>query len=411
MSDPQPYSPSYNFSSFQANSPTSPLPAPKVDNEYDNIASAILQLVNAIKDVRRSDGALKNGIVNYDSLALGLQLTFDPTNGDLVAAAVAGAEASAAAAAASETAAAGSAAASATSAAAAAASASSVNLSLFLTKAGNLAGIGSPDTALANISAMKIDGSNATYRLAKQTAGMGGVTDWNVVGDSGWYSAAGAANAPVYAGQIGWLVQVLAASTHYVTQIAYPYSAGTATSVIVPFRRHGYDTGGGIAWTAWESQATLPVGSTIMMTGSTVPPGFLAENGALVSRTTYPALWTWAQASGAIVSEATWAAGNNGAFSTGDLATTFRLPDSRGEFIRGWDNARGIDAGRFVGAWQGDLLKDHTHPYDGYDGGSLNAGGGIGGAHSDNTTGGVNGGLGGTETRPRNVAKQFCIKY
>jgi len=46
-----------------------------------------------MKDVRNSDGTLKNGIVNFNSLALGLQLTVDPTNGQLVAAAVATAQA------------------------------------------------------------------------------------------------------------------------------------------------------------------------------------------------------------------------------------------------------------------------------------------------------------------------------
>jgi hypothetical protein len=48
--------------------------------------------------MRRSDGALKNNIVTFEILQLGLQLTFDPTNGQLVAAAVLGAQASAAAA-------------------------------------------------------------------------------------------------------------------------------------------------------------------------------------------------------------------------------------------------------------------------------------------------------------------------
>lgn len=73
MSDPAPYEPSYSFSDYQSNAPSTPLPAPQVDNELLNIAMATDGLVDAVKDVRRSDGALKNGIVTYDSLSASLQ--------------------------------------------------------------------------------------------------------------------------------------------------------------------------------------------------------------------------------------------------------------------------------------------------------------------------------------------------
>jgi hypothetical protein len=33
----------------------------------------------------------------------------------------------------------------------------------------------------------------------------------------------------------------------------------------------------------------------------------------------------------------------------------------RGEFIRGFDDSRGIDTGRVLGAHQADAFKDHTH--------------------------------------------------
>lgn len=74
MSDPAPYEPSYSFSDYQSNAPSTPLPAPQVDNELLNIAVATDGLVDAVKDVRRSDGALKNGIVTYDSLSASLQM-------------------------------------------------------------------------------------------------------------------------------------------------------------------------------------------------------------------------------------------------------------------------------------------------------------------------------------------------
>ena len=53
-----------------------------------------------------------------------------------------------------------------------------------------------------------------------------------------------------------------------------------------------------------------------------------------------------------------------GSFSSGDLTTTFRLPDLRGEFLRFWDDGRGVDAGRTMGSWQ------KGSPIGGEDGGA-----------------------------------------
>ncbi|EGD0829498.1 TPA: phage tail protein, partial [Escherichia coli] len=36
------------------------------------------------------------------------------------------------------------------------------------------------------------------------------------------------------------------------------------------------------------------------------------------------------------------------------------LPDLRGEFIRGWDDGRGVDAGRIILAQQGDAIRNIT---------------------------------------------------
>jgi hypothetical protein len=68
MSDPARYIQSFNFSAFQAVNPATPLPAPQVDAQFQDIATSTGQLVDAVKDIRRSDGALKNGIVTTDSL-------------------------------------------------------------------------------------------------------------------------------------------------------------------------------------------------------------------------------------------------------------------------------------------------------------------------------------------------------
>lgn len=78
---------------------------------------------------------------------------------------------------------------------------------------------------------------------------------------------------------------------------------------------------------------------------NTCPTGYIKANGSLVNCTTYATLFS--------------AIGTT--FGVGDGSTTFTLPDLRGEFIRGWDDARGVDSGRGFGSWQVDMFKSHTH--------------------------------------------------
>lgn len=87
------------------------------------------------------------------------------------------------------------------------------------------------------------------------------------------------------------------------------------------------------------------VGKVVAFAKSSAPSGFLKCNGAAVSRTTYAALYA--------------AIGTT--FGSGDGSTTFNVPDLRGEFVRGWDDARGIDSGRTFGSWQDGQNVSHTH--------------------------------------------------
>jgi microcystin-dependent protein len=125
---------------------------------------------------------------------------------------------------------------------------------------------------------------------------------------------------------------------------------------------------------------------------NTAPTGWLKANGATISRTTYADLFA--------------AIGTT--FGAGDGSTTFRLPDMRGEFARGWDDGRGIDTGRAFGSAQADDLKSHTHTYSALPGANVNAyafgqGQQVGTRQTAAT--------GGTETRPRNIALLACIKF
>jgi microcystin-dependent protein len=87
-----------------------------------------------------------------------------------------------------------------------------------------------------------------------------------------------------------------------------------------------------------------------------------------------------------------------------------QLPDLRGEFIRGWDNGRGVDSGRTFGSFQTGAIGSHSHTYDRFqETGSGLRGGSSGTIYSN--VGSTTGATGEGETRPRNVALLPCIKY
>ncbi|WP_338500970.1 phage tail protein [Pseudomonas poae] len=145
-----------------------------------------------------------------------------------------------------------------------------------------------------------------------------------------------------------------------------------------------------------DPNTILPAGTSIMFAASTVPAGFLKENGAAVSRTVYAKLFS-------VIGTY---------YGAGDGSTTFNLPDSRSEFFVGSDEGRGIDPGRVVGSWKPSQNKAHTHSY--------------GAQHNTNyglsATGyaGVSPGgqvmyetasSGESEARPRSTARLICIKY
>lgn len=95
-----------------------------------------------------------------------------------------------------------------------------------------------------------------------------------------------------------------------------------------------------------------PAGEIFWHPGASAPAGALKLNGALLARSTYAALWAWVQANTTVVSEANWSASYWGRFSVGNGSTTFRLPDLRGEFLRGFDDGRGEDPSRLLGQFQ-----------------------------------------------------------
>jgi hypothetical protein len=69
MADPTRYERDYSFSGYQSTNPSKPLPGPSLDNELENIEASLNSTITGLMDIRRSDGALKNGIVTAASLS------------------------------------------------------------------------------------------------------------------------------------------------------------------------------------------------------------------------------------------------------------------------------------------------------------------------------------------------------
>lgn len=140
--------------------------------------------------------------------------------------------------------------------------------------------------------------------------------------------------------------------------------------------------------------AQFLIGQVVFMAGANAPSGFLKCNGQLVSRTTYASLF-------AVIGTT---------YGAGDGATTFNLPDLRGEFVRCFDDGKGTDAGRAFGSAQAGSVEAHTHYQRGNPAPAFAPGSTYTAADASNATNmGVTGSYGGTETRPRNIALLACI--
>ncbi|MCT7448337.1 phage tail protein [Escherichia coli] len=168
----------------------------------------------------------------------------------------------------------------------------------------------------------------------------------------------------------------------------------------------GKDVAGLLTYLGLGEGSALPVGAPVPWPSETPPTGWLKCNGAPFSAEEYPKLAKAYPAN--------------------------KLPDLRGEFIRGWDDGRGIDAGRVLLSIQTGMLKKHRHivvANDGYDtkdewelatifkktytqGRGLdatNTGGSLIPSPTLHSRGSI-GNTGGNETRPRNIAFNFIVR-
>lgn len=149
----------------------------------------------------------------------------------------------------------------------------------------------------------------------------------------------------------------------------------------------------------------IPVGFPLPWPQATPPGGWLKCNGATFDKVKYPKLAT--------------------AYPSGIL------PDLRGEFLRGWDDGRGVDSGRALLNQQSGMLEQHRHliiantnynDSEEWDIGVIvrsayTQGKGIDGGTPGSLipvptlhTKGRVGNTGGAETRPRNVAFNYIVR-
>ena len=186
-----------------------------------------------------------------------------------------------------------------------------------------------------------------------------------------------------------------------------PYFNGDDTAALTDLTSVGRDIIGKstiadiLTYLGLGEGSALPVGVPVPWPSATPPTGWLKCNGAAFSAEEYPEL--------------------------AKVYPTNKLPDLRGEFIRGWDDGRGVDAGRQLLSSQGDAIRNIEGFADGGIGMSFDA---IRGAFYDagtrsatmpnNTTAiGKTDDLGfdasrvvptANENRPRNIAFNYIVR-
>lgn len=120
-------------------------------------------------------------------------------------------------------------------------------------------------------------------------------------------------------------------------------------------------------WMTWQTfnqnganytgYASRSIGSLLLDTQPTPRAGYIKSGVQNLSRVTYAALRAWAIHHGLMVAPGMWAAGSV-QFADNADGTTFRIYDVRGEFLRAWDDGRGVDAGRTALSAQGDAIRN-----------------------------------------------------
>lgn len=223
----------------------------------------------------------------------------------------------------------------------------------------------------------------------------------NSLVESGWYYIGSAAtNKPVGA-TIGFLQVVRYTTEGYILQVFHSMADDRSWS------RRIQDGPVYQPWSEFARAADLLslndqlVGMVGTFAMNTAPTNWIKCNGAAISRSTYAKLFEKIGTT----------------FGVGNGTTTFNLPDLRAEFVRGWDDGRGVDPSRVFGSAQAESVNTAGYQLREASATWASAGNALGSsvAYFDNAnipSYGTNMTLfGGTETRPRNIALLYCIKF
>lgn len=180
----------------------------------------------------------------------------------------------------------------------------------------------------------------------------------------------------------------------------------------------------------------IPTGSTQFYAGDTAPSGWVEENGGTIGSASsgattranadtlalYTLLWDTYNNTTLVIQSSSGSPTTRGVSAAADFAANKRMPlfDVRGEFIRGWDNSRGIDSGRALGSNQaqaGGLSQVKSYatdggeppqtinvPQDGTESAKIVTGDAASGSDQDMTFKNA------VDLRPRNLARLAIIK-
>lgn len=132
-----------------------------------------------------------------------------------------------------------------------------------------------------------------------------------------------------------------------------PYFNGDDTAALTDLTQVGRDIIGKstiadiLTYLGLGEGSALPVGVPVPWPSTTPPTGWLKCNGAPFSAEEYPKL--------------------------AKAYPELKLPDLRGEFIRGWDDGRGVDSARLLLSSQAASILEHNHEMHGWTGNPLMA--------------------------------------
>ena len=180
---------------------------------------------------------------------------------------------------------------------------------------------------------------------------------------------------------------------------------------------------------ALEALADERINSLVFFEQATPGDGALAIDGSAFLIATYPKLAAKMYCGDAANGTASWgykATTNVSPSSNRSISGTYMvLPNGAGEFLRGWDNGRGVDSGRTLWSYQSDAIRNITATWAGIWSNNTTVAGAAGKTFADNTRA-ANGTAAARyqldfdaslqvptagENRPRNFVGLACVWY